>query len=152
MRDPVKREAYNAAYRAAHHEELVAKEAAYNAAHREQRLAYNATRRQVSAAYMREWRLRNRLAAAALAAANFANVNASRRGLAGRLRVSDVLSLWGRQPVCVGCGRGRGLDHIVAVADGGPNTPDNIQTMCRPCNVRKEYAAKRVRAAHAGIA
>ena len=44
---------------------------------------------------------------------------------------------------CVYCGRdvsGKGrsaLDHIVPVAAGGSSEPDNLQMLCRRCNVRK---------------
>lgn len=40
---------------------------------------------------------------------------------------------------CVLCGSHDDLtlDHIIPVAVGGMNDPDNLQTMCRPCNSRK---------------
>lgn len=40
---------------------------------------------------------------------------------------------------CVACGGGDDLtvDHIVAVANGGTDDPDNLQTLCRPCNSSK---------------
>lgn len=40
---------------------------------------------------------------------------------------------------CVLCGSHDDLtlDHIIPVAVGGTNDPDNLQTMCRPCNSRK---------------
>ena len=40
---------------------------------------------------------------------------------------------------CVACG-GRDdltVDHVVPVVRGGTNAPDNLQTLCRPCNSRK---------------
>lgn len=69
--------------------------------------------------------------------ASSANQRAAHFGVSGRLTSLDILSLWERQPVCVACGSGRGLDHVVAMADGGPNLPENIQNLCRPCNVAK---------------
>ncbi len=40
---------------------------------------------------------------------------------------------------CVTCGTGRDLtlDHVRAYSKGGPDTIENLQTMCRPCNSRK---------------
>lgn len=40
---------------------------------------------------------------------------------------------------CVVCGVRRNLscDHIVPESQGGPTTFENLQTMCRPCNIRK---------------
>jgi hypothetical protein len=40
---------------------------------------------------------------------------------------------------CVTCGTDERLtiDHIVAVVNGGTNDPENLQTMCKPCNSRK---------------
>lgn len=40
---------------------------------------------------------------------------------------------------CVKCGSGAPfeVDHIVRYRDGGPNTPDNLQTLCVPCHKAK---------------
>jgi HNH endonuclease len=40
---------------------------------------------------------------------------------------------------CVQCGSGDRpeLDHILAYSRGGPDTFDNLQILCKPCNVRK---------------
>ncbi len=47
-----------------------------------------------------------------------------------------------RRHVCAGCGcrltfAAATLDHIVSLANGGPETLDNCQLMCAPCNARK---------------
>lgn len=41
---------------------------------------------------------------------------------------------------CVECGSADALsiDHIIAWANGGTNDPDNLQTLCVPCNSRKK--------------
>ena len=41
--------------------------------------------------------------------------------------------------VCFFCGSGDklSLDHFVARALGGPNTIDNLFTVCMPCNIKK---------------
>lgn len=41
---------------------------------------------------------------------------------------------------CVSCGRGDlplAADHIVPLSKGGPDTADNIQPLCKPCNSSK---------------
>jgi 5-methylcytosine-specific restriction endonuclease McrA len=40
---------------------------------------------------------------------------------------------------CVRCGTSENLslDHIQPRADGGTDSMDNLQTLCRPCNSRK---------------
>lgn len=69
-----------------------------------------------------------------------ANRQSRRLGAVGRLSRADVAQLWARQPVCLNCGRGRGLDHIVPLARGGSNTPDNIQNLCLVCNQVKHVS------------
>jgi hypothetical protein len=40
---------------------------------------------------------------------------------------------------CLHCGAQKNLsaDHIVPESKGGPTTFENLQTLCRPCNIRK---------------
>jgi len=38
---------------------------------------------------------------------------------------------------CPVCGKGRGVDHVVEFWQGGANTPDNLQNLCRSCNAKK---------------
>ena len=40
---------------------------------------------------------------------------------------------------CVKCGIQKDLqfDHIVAIRNGGSNTVDNVQLLCKDCNLRK---------------
>jgi 5-methylcytosine-specific restriction endonuclease McrA len=129
LKDPVKRKAYHSAYRASHREEKAAYAIGYNAAHRAEQIAY-------AASYHASHRAEH--------AAFSSNRRATRRGAAGRLTGADILALWDRQPACVRCGEGRGVDHIVALADGGLNVPGNLQTLCNPCNVRKEREMGRI--------
>ena len=73
----------------------------------------------------------------AIRAMHTANRRARKTGIAGVITTEDVLNMWERQPVCVGCGIGRGLDHVIAMSLGGPNTPANLQNLCHACNIRK---------------
>ena len=119
--------AYDAAYRAANRERLVAAKAAYYASHQREQAARQAAYR---ADHPRE--------AKAQKAAWTANSEAGRRGQIERIRPEDVLDLWQRQPTCLGCGQGCGVDHVIAFADGGLNEPTNLQNLCPACNTRKE--------------
>lgn len=40
---------------------------------------------------------------------------------------------------CQFCGATRRLqlDHIVRFRDGGPDTPENLRVLCKPCNIRR---------------
>jgi 5-methylcytosine-specific restriction enzyme A len=62
-------------------------------------------------------------------------------------------------PLCAECARqGRvraaeEIDHVIALADGGSDTDDNVQGLCLPCHVAKstrEREQRRGRAPTAG--
>ncbi len=58
-----------------------------------------------------------------------------------RIPVDLRWEVWERDDFrCRICGVRRNLsvDHILAVCDGGETTSDNLQTLCRSCNSRKE--------------
>ena len=42
---------------------------------------------------------------------------------------------------CVSCGKtpAGGVDHVLALKDGGRNVEGNLQPMCRACNQKKEH-------------
>jgi 5-methylcytosine-specific restriction endonuclease McrA len=65
------------------------------------------------------------------------NFRARVAGSTGHISRSDITALWERQPVCVHCGQGRGVDHIIEFRDSGQNVPDNLQNLCRWCNAKK---------------
>lgn len=76
--------------------------------------------------------------------AQSSNRRAKRLGIVGRIRGEDVLAVWERDPLCIACGTGRGLDHIVPMSKGGANAPGNLQNLCKPCNTAKENDSRRV--------
>lgn len=92
------------------------------------------------------WREENPDAQAASQASINANRSAARAGIEGRVTAAEVLALWQRQSACLECGAGRGVDHVVPLAKGGPNRADNLQNLCRGCNARKENDSRRHRA------
>lgn len=83
------------------------------------------------------WQSAHPLRAAAIRAANNANRRARALGL-GAITPADVEALWQREPGCIDCGEGRGLDHVLAMADGGTNSPQNLANRCHQCNRKKE--------------
>jgi 5-methylcytosine-specific restriction endonuclease McrA len=144
------------AYRQANRDRLRDYFRQHYSAHREERAQYDRERRladpATAAARVRAWRERHpdRLAehrrawgiaeplrALAARTAVTANRRARMRGAEGRIGYRIVLNLWQRQPVCVDCGEGRGLDHVIPLSRGGANTPDNLANRCRHCNNRK---------------
>jgi len=48
-----------------------------------------------------------------------------------------VLERDGGRCVICGCSEGIHFDHILPIAKGGDNTEDNIQILCKDCNLRK---------------
>lgn len=69
----------------------------------------------------------------------------------GRKRVDRNRRLFASNPLCVEClktGRiaaAEEWDHIVPLADGGLDTPDNLQGLCHECHSAKSAAEARAR-------
>jgi 5-methylcytosine-specific restriction endonuclease McrA len=66
-----------------------------------------------------------------------ANRRARMYGADGQIGYETVLELWRREPACVDCGEGRGVDHVIPFIRGGSNTSGNLANRCRSCNARK---------------
>ena len=96
---------------------------------------------------MKRWRDAHPLANRAAIMAGNANTWAKFHGVPGRITRADVLPFLG-QP-CHYCGREGGeeyrerigIDHVVAMSTGGPNTVANLVPCCQACNVSKRHAA-----------
>ncbi len=127
-----------AAYRLAHREE----QAAYRLAHREERAAY-------SAAYEASHKAERAAARSARHAAYRADFAAFRRARKERERGSDqshtaadIRAQHARQHGrCFWCkakvGDAYHVDHVVPLALGGSNGPENIVIACAACNLHK---------------
>jgi len=63
---------------------------------------------------------------------------ARRAGVLDDLTREDLHDLY-KEPVCKACGSTENLsvDHILAIANRGPNTRTNVQLLCKPCNSKK---------------
>lgn len=71
--------------------------------------------------------------------ARHANSTAKQFGVPGRLTLQDVIELFAKYPACLNCGTTDDLtiDHVVPMAKGGANYPDNLQSLCQDCNEKK---------------
>lgn len=74
------------------------------------------------------------------------NRRAALRGAEGKHSAADIMKIFERQRgLCAGCnarlfksGANRyHVDHIVPLAKGGSNWPDNVQCLCPTCNLSK---------------
>ena len=140
--------AYDKQYRATHAKEKSARAAAYYQAHREERIAYTARYRAAHPGYWAEY-----VASPAghdIAMAHRRNRRARERGALGVHTPADVQAQRNRQHgVCYWqitdeC-RERGgklgkhwhVDHVIPLARGGSNGPENLVIACPACNQTK---------------
>jgi len=92
---------------------------------------------------MRAWTRHHRLRHAALRKKRAARIKGSRwQNIRQRILTRDGH----RCGACSSTGPFLEIDHVLPLAEGGTNTDDNLQVLCRPCNRRKSY--KVVRGAH----
>lgn len=84
-----------------------------------------------------------------------------RRSLSTRARLDLFLQAQGRCASCtlpIAPGKGWDIDHIIPLALGGSDTPDNLQILCKACHSTKTVKqdlptiakAERIRAKHTG--
>jgi 5-methylcytosine-specific restriction endonuclease McrA len=142
-----------AAYRATHRKDLAAKQAArYRLAHPERRISREESiknRQQYHAAYRAAHReLLAEKQRAYMAAhpdvwrAAYRNRRARERGASGSHTAADVAAQRARQKgCCYWCGERVGrhyhVDHVVPLALGGSNGPENLVIACPHCNTSK---------------
>lgn len=151
---------YDKAYRAKNKERLAAYERERYAKNREEYLERSRDRRQSNpgriAEYMRQYYLENRIIAKervskrrkenpGIRSAERRNRRA--RAANGKHTNADVMVIFSAQKgLCANCqakllksGAGKfHADHIMPLALGGSNWPENIQCLCPACNLRKQ--------------
>ena len=145
--------AYNVAYRAANRETT----AAYYAANRDNKSASQsawcyANRDAISARYaanpgkVAAQQAEYRAANPDKMAAKARNRRARKRNAHGSHTAADIRRIFDAQRgLCANCharllksGKQKfHVDHIVPLVRGGSNWPDNLQLLCKPCNLRK---------------
>ena len=98
------------------------------------------------AAYLREYNRNNRVALNAKKAAYkrthrpMANaIQRKRRAGGGSFSAAHWDAILALAPYCLACGSTARLqpDHVISLAEGGKNEPDNIQPLCFRCNPSK---------------
>jgi 5-methylcytosine-specific restriction endonuclease McrA len=124
-----KRRASCRAYREQHRERLVQACRGWYAENRERALENT-----------RRWQADNPGKLKAIRAAGKQARRARQIEADGRFSAADIRALESRQNgKCACCGEKRKLavDHIVPLAKGGSNWPNNLQLLCKPCNSSK---------------
>lgn len=83
-----------------------------------------------------EWRRNNYDPAANAAACSARRAKLAERGAFSKEEWLDLCEKYDYK--CINCGAPeQHADHVVPLSQGGVNTIDNIQPLCRPCNSRK---------------
>lgn len=126
--NPEKVRSMRASHRLANAEKLRSSSAEYYAANKSRLKAYHA-----------EWRAAN----PDKALISVHKRRARKMAAPGSHTAADVRNVYERQGgMCSACAAelavtGYQKDHIVSLADGGSNWPDNLQILCRSCNASK---------------
>lgn len=93
--------------------------------------------------YNKEWRHKNPEIAGPMARAGSLKRRARKRSAEGRHSAQDIKKLLAKQNhKCAACRvsvkmAGYHVDHIIPLARGGANWPDNLQILCPTCNLSK---------------
>lgn len=129
-------------YRLSHSSERAELNRQWRLLHAEHRAAYkrsyNATHQEQNSASHHSWQERNR----DHVRAEVRNRSALLRGASGTHTALDVAAQRSRQRgLCYWCGEKVGrhyhVDHVMPLALGGSNGPENIVIACAPCNLSK---------------
>ena len=117
-----------------------AKKAAADERRKQRKIAYRQT--EVAKAKRRDYAVRWRLENPEKKAAEKRNRRAMEKSADGKHTGADILALAiaqkGRCAICkYTLEHGHHVDHVVPLAAGGGNGPDNLQLLCPPCNISK---------------
>lgn len=107
-------------YREANRDSISARKRAHTKAHPEQAVER-----------LRRWRARHHDEARR-------QENVARKLLRNKALRTSILARDEHRCLCCGVVEDLCVDHIVPILQGGTNDPDNLQTLCRPCNTRKQ--------------
>jgi 5-methylcytosine-specific restriction endonuclease McrA len=150
------RRAYNAAYREAHRDEIRAKSRAYYAADPDaakERIARStAANPEKYQGIRRQWKAANKDAVNASTHRRRARI----KGNGGSYTAAEWRALKAAHDFrCLMCERQEPairltVDHVIPISEGGPNTIDNIQPLCKSCNSKKHRRALDLRAQEKG--
>lgn len=137
-----KRLAENAAWRAANKERKKSCAKAWHEANRTKNLEISKARYHAKKPEYQARAKEYRAANPEKFAAYNRNRKARLREAGGSHTGDDVKRLYERQRgLCLLCGvslaDGYHVDHVVPIAKGGHNNPDNLQLLCAPCNISK---------------
>ncbi len=141
------------AYRAANLEKITERQRAYRAANQEKQAATYRAWRAANPGYDAAWRAANPEKVAAYyrayqtahpekAAAKNRNRKARKKGNGGTHTAADIQDQYDRQKGrCYYCKKKVGdtyhVDHVVPLAKGGSNGPENLVVTCPECNLAK---------------
>ena len=143
------------AYYEANKEELIAKQTSYNAANKEKiasraKAYYEANKEELIAKQKAYYEANRQEHTDRKRVYNKKNPHVGRTfntnsrckklyNIEEKLSVKDVKNLFEAQPSCQCCGSTKKLelDHVQPLSKGGANTIDNIQVLCKICNMKK---------------
>jgi 5-methylcytosine-specific restriction endonuclease McrA len=133
-------------YREENREAIAAKKARYRAENREaiaaKKARYHAENREAIIARVKKWREDNPEKLAIQRAIDNSRRRARKLAAGGELSSLEwelILKYYGYQCLCCGVTRDLSIDHVIALANGGRHSRENVQVLCLSCNSSKGH-------------